>query len=328
MDTGETEVSIIMDNHNKREIGGYQDFEEYHGIMLHDDGIKLNCGRNCLAYLIEARNIKRICLPYYICDSVINLCRKYDLDITFFHIGQDFKPEIIHLEPDRWLYLVNYYGQLSEEDILQLKKQYHNIIVDNAQAYYDKPVKSIDTLYTCRKFFGVPDGAILYTNRRIERPLDRDESYTHMAFLMGRYERTASEFYKSMVENNHRFIEEPIKWMSKLTENILHSIDYEKVLEIRNANYMYLSENLEKRNLLKLKQPAGAFAYPLMVENAEKIREKLIKNKVYVPTLWPNVLVQTENNTTEYKLASNVLPLPCDQRYGIEEMKYIVSQVI
>ena len=313
---------------NMKEIGGYQDFEQYHGIMLHDDGIKLNCGRNCLAYLIEARSIKKICLPYYICESVINLCRKYDLDITFFHTGLDFKPETIHLEPDRWLYLVNYYGQLSEEDIILLKRQYKKIIVDNAQAYFDEPVEGIDTLYTCRKFFGVPDGAILYTDSKFGRTLDRDESYTHMDFLMGRYERTASEFHKSMVENNQRFINEPIKRMSRLTENILHSIDYEKVLEIRTANYVYLSDNLEKRNLLRLNQPAGAFAYPLLVENADKIREKLIKKKVYVPTLWPNVLEDAEKTMSEYKLVRDILPLPCDQRYGIEEMKYIVSQIV
>lgn len=28
-----------------REIGGYIEFEHFHGLMLHEDGIKLDCGR-------------------------------------------------------------------------------------------------------------------------------------------------------------------------------------------------------------------------------------------------------------------------------------------
>ena len=33
-------------------------------------------------------------------------------------------------------------------------------------------------------------------------------------------------------------------------------------------------------------------------------------------------------NSIEYKYAANILPLPCDQRYGIEDMKYIVNQLL
>ena len=37
-----------------KEIGGYIEFEYFHGKEYHENAIKLNCGRNCLAYLIEA----------------------------------------------------------------------------------------------------------------------------------------------------------------------------------------------------------------------------------------------------------------------------------
>lgn len=38
------------------EIGGYIEFERYKRKMLHEGAIKLNCGRNALSYLIEAKN--------------------------------------------------------------------------------------------------------------------------------------------------------------------------------------------------------------------------------------------------------------------------------
>ena len=47
-----------------KEFGGYIEFEYFHGNEYHDKAIKLNCGRNCLAYLIEAYDIKKIYLPY------------------------------------------------------------------------------------------------------------------------------------------------------------------------------------------------------------------------------------------------------------------------
>ena len=56
-----------------KEIGGYLDLDIYTGSMLHQDGILLNCGRNALAYLFKARDIKRIWLPYFLCDSVFNV---------------------------------------------------------------------------------------------------------------------------------------------------------------------------------------------------------------------------------------------------------------
>lgn len=38
------------------------------------------------------------------------------------------------------------------------------IILDNTQSFFQKPISGIDTIYSCRKYFGVPDGAYLSTN--------------------------------------------------------------------------------------------------------------------------------------------------------------------
>lgn len=41
-----------------KEIGGYIELDTCRHAMLHEDAILLNCGRNALAYLLEARGIK------------------------------------------------------------------------------------------------------------------------------------------------------------------------------------------------------------------------------------------------------------------------------
>lgn len=46
-----------------------------------------------------------------------------------------------------------------------------------------------------------------------------------------------------------------------------------------------------------------------------------------MPTNWRNILEEFDRDTMEYDWAANVLPLPCDQRYGAEEMQYIADSI-
>lgn len=55
-------------------------------------------------------------------------------------------------------------------------------IIDNAQVYFDVPLEGVDTLYTCRKFLGVSDGAFLYTDTLLSKELPLDKSYDRMFF--------------------------------------------------------------------------------------------------------------------------------------------------
>ena len=304
-----------------KEIGGYIELDTYTGKMLHSDGIKLNCGRNALAYIIKAKGIKKIHMPKFMCDSCDKVLADNHVDVHYYSIGLDFKPSIEQW--DGWLYVVNFYVQLSNDYLISLGDR---IIVDNAQAYFQEPLPGVDTLYTCRKFFGVADGAILYTDKFIEVE-ERDESFERMHFLLGRYERSASEFYAEYVDNNHFFRNEPIKRMSKLTENLLHGIDYEMVREKRTQNFAYLHDKFHSVNRLSLLVPDGAFMYPLYIENGAGIRKKLQTKKIFIPTLWPAVFNLCEENELEYDMAKNILPIPVDQRYGIEEMDYLVEEV-
>lgn len=305
-----------------KEIGGYIELDTYTGPMLYEDGIKLNCGRNALAYIIKAKNINKINVPKFMCDSNDKVLIENGVEVIYYNIGLDFKPQI--KDYDGWLYVVNFYGQLTNEYIVTLGK---NVIVDNAQAYFQHPVKGVDTIYTCRKFFGVPDGAILYTDKLIEINL-MDESYNRMNFLLGRFERTASEFYKDYVDNNHFFKDEPIKIMSKLTENLLHGLDYDVIKKKRTENFSYLNSKLASINKLTLKIPEGAFMYPLYIDNGFEIRKKLQDKKIFIPTLWPAVFNLCSENDLEYDMAKNILPIPVDQRYGIDEMNIIINYIL
>lgn len=310
-----------------REIGGYFELDKYSMPMLHEGAIALNCGRNTLAYLIEAKGIEKIKVPKFLCDTVREVCEKEKISISFYSITRDFLPEELTLEADEWLYLVNFYGQLDNDIIRGYVEKYERVIVDHAQAYFQMPLENVDTLYTCRKFFGVADGGILYTDTKLDREIPQDESFERMKFVLGRFERSASEFYAEAASNNDFFADEPIKLMSKLTENLLHGIDYEAVKQKRTRNFEILHEAFGKINPLKLTVPQGAFMYPLYLEKGGEIRRKLQAKKIFIPTLWPDVFEHCDESELEYDYAKNILPIPVDQRYDEEDMKYIMEEI-
>ena len=311
-----------------KEIGGYIEFEYNHGKMLHENAILLNCGRRAFSYLIKSKGINKIWIPRFSCGSVSEPFEKEKCDIHYYPVGKDFLPLFNDVPSEDWIVLINYYGQVGNKKINDISLKYSHIIVDNTQAYFQEPVEGIDTVYTCRKFFGVTDGAILYTDKILTEEYSVDESYSRMKYLLGRFERTAQEFYESYAKNNDVFNDEPIKRMSKLTENILHGIDYENVAQRRKSNFAFLHNKFNAYNKLELVVPEGAFMYPLYIEGGGRFRKILQEKRIYIPTLWPDVLKLCSENDEEYRMACDILPLPVDQRYSLDDIKYMALEVL
>lgn len=309
-----------------KEIGGYFELERFFGKEYHEKALGLNSGRNALLYLLKARKIKKLYIPYFLCDSVSNLCRNYGFEFHFYSIARDFLP-VFPAAPgrDEYLYVVNFYGQISNEMVLRMKQKYGNIIFDNIHAFFQKPVTGVDTIYSCRKFFGVPDGAYLATDAVLEEKLKQDVSSHRMRHILGRFEGFASDYYQDFKSNDHSFGQLPLMEMSALTRNLLRAVDYETVRKKRNENYAYLETALGTRNPLKLRTLYGPYAYPFYHKNGMALKQALAAEKIYVATLWPNVLEY--EGTLEKDYAENILPLPCDQRYTQEDMERIIDVI-
>ena len=309
-----------------KEIGGYIEMSKGREIEYHKNAIALNSGRSCIEYLIRAKKIKKMFIPYFLCSSIRGLCEKCGCEYELYNILRDFTPDLnVVPKENEYILVINYYGQITEKTIDDIKTKYQNIIVDNTQDFFRMPQDNTDTIYSCRKFFGVPDGAYLYSNSFIDDEVETDISYQKMQFLMGRLELGAEEFYPEYVKNNSTFAKENMKYMSVLTHTLLGNEDYNFVKNKRTENFEFLHSKLENKNKLKLIVPNGPFMYPLLLENGEAVKRKLIEKKIFVPTLWPAVFDVCKDESVESYYSKNIVPLPIDQRYGIEEMKYILE---
>ncbi|MFW5983430.1 MAG: hypothetical protein ACOCQ4_02930, partial [bacterium] len=52
-------------------IGGYFELELNKGEEFHKNALKLNTGRNAFEYVILEKQYKKVWLPYYMCDVML-----------------------------------------------------------------------------------------------------------------------------------------------------------------------------------------------------------------------------------------------------------------
>ena len=311
-------------------IGGYFSLELPYYEEPHKDALKLNTGRNCLEYILRCRKYSKVYIPYYTCDVILEPFQKLGIAYDFYHINLDFEiTDDIQLKNNEALLYINYYGLKQKYTETLASKYGQQLIVDDTQAFYAKPIEDIDTFYTCRKFFGVPDGAYLYINTKLEKELDQDVSYERMSFLTKRMDLGAEAGYSDFRAQSHLLIGQPIKRMSKLTERLMQSINYQRIAERRRRNFMLLHDSLKGSNLynIHLDEKSVPMVYPFFTDR-KGLREFLIQNKIFIATYWSSVLKFNQINSSEQQLVNQLLPLPIDQRYLDVDMNRIIKHII
>ena len=312
-----------------RAIGGYFELELPVGKQLHREAIKLNTARNCFEYILLARNYSKVYIPYYTCDVLLQPLHKHGISYEFYHIDEYLEPIATpHLKKNEVFLYTNYYG-LKQKCVERLVGIYGSkLIIDNAQAFYASRIEGVDTFYSPRKFVGVPDGGYLYTDCILDRNIVQDKSYDRMQHLLQRIDEGAEAAYALFKANSALLGNVPIRWMSVLTERLLEGVDYDRVKSRRVENFRYLHGALAESNRLSIDflNDAVPMVYPYYTGDFT-LRSRLIKEKIFVATYWPNVLQWCSPADTEYALCNHILPLPIDQRYGEEDMERIIQLI-
>lgn len=184
-----------MKETEKMEMGGYLSFE------LNDDGeyyknydpytLKVNSGRTAIFVILQNVRPKRILIPYFYCPSVEEFISELNIPIIKYDINKQFMPEKLDIKEGDMLILVNYFG-LYTDNINQVLQAYpdKNIIVDNSQAFYAAPImkKNIYNVYSCRKFFGVTDGAYVISQNPVHANLEKGRSSGYINFILRQIE--------------------------------------------------------------------------------------------------------------------------------------------
>lgn len=316
----------------EKEFGGYLEMELFHGEEYYPDLYRLNLGRTSLVWLLSLIEHDRIFIPEYICDTVTESVRNAGYRYCLYRLDEDLQPvwgEDGAPGENDIFYLVNYFGQLTEEEIIRWRDTYPKMIVDNAHAFYDRPAAGTNTLYSPRKFFGITDGAYVATGLPASYDeLEPDHSSGRVRYLAGRLEESANRFYSLSKETELAFSSETPKKMSLFTQNVLRAVDYEDVRVRRRSNYRTLKELLPGSNPFNRRDPECPYLFPYYHEDGPGLRRYLIEHRIYVPVIWAWLIDDEHRGSLEYDWSSNIVYLPVDQRYDAEDMKLIADTIM
>jgi hypothetical protein len=307
-------------------IGSYIELQLSSGKEYYSSLIKLNTARNSFEYILRVRNYKLVHIPYYTCDVMLEPLHKLGIAYKYYSINNDLDPIIdFEIKESEGFLYTNYFG-IKQGTVNKLSKTIKNLVIDNAQAFFSHPVDGIDTIYSCRKFFGVSDGAYLKLNSDIRFTLENDSSVDRMAYLLKRIDFGVEKSYQEYVETDKTLINNDMKFMSPITQRILAGIDYKACQEIRTSNFTHLHSRLSKFNSLNIDSSFinAPLVYPFLLTSTG-VKEKLISQKIFVATYWPNVLEWTTPEMFENYLTRHLIPIPIDHRYNHNDMNRIVK---
>ena len=163
--------------------------------------------------------------------------------------------------------------------------------MDNSQAFFLKPNGKSWYFNSCRKFFGVPDGAYLYApdSFDVQLKIERNKDFItqHLIYRkFGEIEKGYSYFLK-----NEALCGAELKQMSNLSEELLSHVEYEHCIQKRNENFQLLHKALKQKNLFHFKESGRGvpMAYPFLPKNTIQ-HQQLWEKGLYIPILWKDVL--------------------------------------
>lgn len=318
-----------------REIGSFIELELPKGQEIYkgENVVRLNTGRAAIWHAFRLTGAKTIWLPYYQCETVREFLTRKNCQIKYYHIDSSFNPIDIEQEEDEAVVFVNYYGIMSYDRMKYLSSYYHNVIIDNSQAFFCKPIKNAYNVYSARKFVGVADGSYV-VGPDVSRFYDEYEqgySSDTAAFLFKRIEYgCAGKGYEARQVNESRIDAEDIMKMSPLTHAMLDGATYENNKTKRRLNFIYAHSLLKDINcinpILYYDENTVPMVYPLVVENDELLA-KLLSAKHFQGHWWKYITEELPDNTFEHWLSRYIIPITIDQRYGKEDIDYLYSVV-
>ncbi len=323
-----------MTSEAQKEYGGFlplelnpgkEWFEAYQSCMMRFNTVKAS-----LFQALESMGVSRIYMPYYYCPTTIEAVKRSGIRVLFYHIDSSMEPEGIVDDADTAVLLVNYFGVMDGkmEALAGIYSQ-SKVIIDNAQAFYCPPLmrKNVFNLYSAKKFFGIPDGSYLIGNDVTHEEQEEAFGEEYAQYLLTTYEKGTNAAYAEKKQVDE-LLAANFGPMTKLSLGLLQNVDYERVYKRRCDNFELLAKAFAGRNHLRIPETCAAYHYPLLSgETGRQVKKKLIQSRIYVPTLWEGEDLLREGNAFERDMSRNAVFLPMDQRYGEEDMAYIIAKV-
>lgn len=299
------------------------------GITFPREGTLVFSGRTAIeAVLNKLHNVKTAVLPSYCCDSMIEPFRRAGIQVNFYNVNCVNGMSIDAPHKADVLLWCNYFGFRS------VMPQFDGVIIEDIthSFFSDVPChqRSDFLVASLRKWEPIYCGG--YCSVEIDGKIPPDEFITLKSAAM---ELKTEYLEKPQAEKKERFLKmfsESNHWLAEnysgsiidsFSRDYIERVDVEGQRKIRRDNARVLYERLKNKVqfMFPIEDMDCPLFVPIILPNRNEVRTHLTKNEIYCPVHWP------KPEGAESNIYDKELSLICDQRYGIEDMKRIVSVI-
>lgn len=287
--------------------------------------------RHSLSYVLTQTNARKIFLPEYLCDSIVDVCKDKKIKIEYYRINSKLEPisTPANIGKDELFLYINYFG-IKNSYIVNLEKiMSSNLVIDNSHDLSIIVSKNYWIFNSFRKFLGVPDGSLLVSPKNLSRDCNNfKKNYPQWSHLILRTLQLRNMAYKRYL-NYENQIPLPTMLGSTLSLNLVSRMNLQKIATRRKNNFLTLHNILKDYNFIEIDINGVEFpyAYPFL-PSQKKLNKIFLKHKmIFVPNLWNNSHVILKSELAE-TMGAHLLPLPIDQRYSQSHMVKIASTIL
>lgn len=326
-------------------------------ISQYGEIVLTSSGRGAISLLLEEVEpvFKTVLLPAYTCESVILPFITQGYTCYFYDINEDLSPNIESIEMHQKIGIflhMGYFGFQTNIDLLDVIKQLKHdmtIIVEDVThtlfSNYKRFEENDYYLASIRKWMGLPSGGFLACSKKNIKStpyyncyfadMRREALLTKAQYISGEDDKLKPQ-YLELFNKAESFLNEDLQpyYIDDLSRKILASIVLDEFIDSRRKNFEILRIGLKDVSFINpifkdLPDSVCPLFYPIYInEKRNDIRQKLIEKNVYCPIHWPvpkQVNIYNFENST--KIYNRCLSIPCDQRYGKEDMQRVISEL-
>ena len=311
--------------------------------FLSGNTVQLVNARSGIALLMDLLSPGRVWMPSYFCGHVLKDVGERASAFSYYEVGYYLNlPSLAwvdEVQVNDLVVITNYFGFPSDPECeKRVKERGAWLLVDACQALLSENIDQFAdfVLYSPRKFLGVPDGGVLIINNEIPDDLftlkKAPTEWWLKAFtasvLRGEYDRHGGDrrWFKLFQETE---VTAPIGAyaMSELSRKMLqYSFDYGLIAERRVANYELLAAQLGEFALFPaLPEGVVPMGFPIHITDRDRIRQIFFSHNIYPPVHWQIAGIVPDKFHDSHRLSAEIMTLPCDQRYGEQDMERIIN---
>ncbi len=315
----------------------------------------LRSGRDALKVVAREHPNTTVFLPSLCCDSMITPFEAYGCDVVFYPLTRDITVDFSALTEELQrcngqglLLFYDYFGipMFSPNQFALLKKRFGDLIlvkdITHTLLREKDSEPSVDyTIASLRKWTNIPDGGLLWTNRKLN-PLLLSEDHTFAEqrlcaqCLRTAYFETGDETvktrYRKLFSHVSSLLDEdpsPIKMTEYSYQSAIRT-DWSEIRSKRRENAEVLTEFFsgnENLQILNAGIMASDLYLPITVKNQDTVQKILSSKGIFNTVIWPLRETQTAACPTAKYITEHMLAVPCDQRYTKDDMSYIGTEI-